>query len=237
MFDAMTSGNIVLLVILLAASLSYKAQKLTLVGALTGVLVAVLIYLGSGIAGIVLLTVYFLLSTWATSHKKQQKKYPDEGHPQIRDAWQVLANGGIASLCGLAAYCLPEMSMLFRVLVAAALSAATADTLSSELGTVYGSRFYNILSWKQDTKGRDGVISLEGSIIGITGSGLIALTYAFFYGWNTMLLDIILAGTAGNLADSVLGAALERKGHLNNNAVNLLNTLTAVIICCILIIL
>ncbi len=35
------------------------------------------------------------------------------------------------------------------------------------------------------------------------------------------------AATFGNLVDSILGATLERKGHLSNNAVNFLNTFAA----------
>ena len=44
------------------------------------------------------------------------------------------------------------------------------------------------------------------------------------------LPPIVLAGTAGNLADSLLGALFERGGILNNNAVNFLNTLTAALL-------
>jgi uncharacterized membrane protein len=41
---------------------------------------------------------------------------------------------------------------------------------------------------------------------------------------------IVVAGFAGNLADSILGASLERKGWLKNDQVNFLNTLIAAII-------
>jgi uncharacterized membrane protein len=37
-----------------------------------------------------------------------------------------------------------------------------------------------------------------------------------------------LAGTVGNLFDSVLGASLERKKVVGNNLVNFLNTVVAV---------
>ena len=38
---------------------------------------------------------------------------------------------------------------------------------------------------------------------------------------------LILAGTFGNLADSVFGALFERQGLLSNDSVNFLNTLLA----------
>jgi uncharacterized membrane protein len=59
----------------------------------------------------------------------------------------VLANGGVAALFGLLMLLVAgPIAPLFAVLMAAALSSAMADTLSSELGTVYGSRFYNIIT-------------------------------------------------------------------------------------------
>jgi uncharacterized membrane protein len=44
------------------------------------------------------------------------------------------------------------------------------------------------------------------------------------------LIWIIIAGTAGNLSDSVLGALLERKNIIGNNAVNFLNTFIAALV-------
>jgi uncharacterized membrane protein len=57
------------------------------------------------------------------------------------------------------------------------------------------------------------------------GSAAIALVYVLGTGWNGQhFLVIIVAGTIGNIADSILGLTLENKGLLGNNAVNFLNT-------------
>ncbi|HTK19350.1 MAG TPA: DUF92 domain-containing protein, partial [Mucilaginibacter sp.] len=96
-------------------------------------------------------------------------------------------------------------------------------------GMIYGRRFYNIISRKKDAKGLDGVVSLEGTLIGIIGSAIIALIYLISLGWDKSFWIIILAGTIGNLSDSVLGALLERKHLLTNNGVNFLNTIIAAV--------
>jgi uncharacterized protein (TIGR00297 family) len=224
------------ILLLIACYVSYKTGKLTGSGAITGGVVALCIYMGTGFIGIAMLATFFVLATIATSHKKNTKrKLGDSQHPEKRDARQVLANGGLPAILGLSAFILPDNVLLAAVLMAAAFASATADTLSSELGTIYGKRFYNIITFKPDERGRDGVISLEGTIIGIVGAAVMAAVYAIGFGWNSMFLNIIIAGTVGNIADSVLGATLEKKVYINNNEVNFLNTIISVIVCCLLV--
>jgi uncharacterized protein (TIGR00297 family) len=219
--------------------ISVKAQKLTLAGALTGGVIAVLIFAGAGYTGIFMLAAFFILGTAATTWKKKEKQRFKIGVDHTkRNSGQVLANGGMAAITGLLAWFMPAQTGLFRMMMAASLASAMADTLSSELGMVYGRRFYNIVTFKKDEPGLDGVISAEGTLIGLMGSIVIALVYALGFGWNISVLIILTAGTIGNLSDSVLGALLERKHYLNNDAVNFLNTLIAALmagLCMILI--
>ncbi|RFZ94295.1 DUF92 domain-containing protein [Mucilaginibacter conchicola] len=228
----MPLSTIIFIIFLAAAVLaSYKSKKLTAYGAVTGGMVAVLIWLGSGIAGIAQLGVFFVLSVLATSHKKQYKSsLQTQTHEQIRNSWQVLANGGIAAICGVFAYLFLANAPVFQLMMAGAFASALADTLSSELGSVYGKRFYNIITSKPDERGKDGVVSVEGILIGLAGSAVIAAVYSFYYGFNTVFFIILIAGTAGNLIDSILGATLERRGIIGNNTVNVLNTFAAAII-------
>jgi uncharacterized protein (TIGR00297 family) len=228
------TGTTTLLICVIAGAmvLSVMLKKLTVPGALAGGLVALGIYAGAGITGLVLLGAFFILGTAATAHKqawKEQARLSEKKESQ-RTAGQVFANGGMAGLIGITVMFFPEHARLLQTMLAASLAAATADTLSSELGVVYGRRFYNICTGKHDNRGLDGVVSWEGTWIGVAGSTLIALLYAIGFGWSVSVFWIVLAGTVGNIADSYAGAIWERSHLIGNNTVNFLNTLVAALV-------
>ena len=231
----MISLQYILLLAILAGAMvaSIAAKKLTGAAALTGGALGLFIYAGAGFIGIALVAVFFSFGTLATSWKKRYKENAglSEENSSKRNAGQVVANAGIAAICGVLGYFFEEYVFVFRLMMAASLSSAMADTLSSELGNVYGKRFYNILTLQKDTRGLNGVVSLEGTAIGIVGSVIIALVYAIGFGFTfNTFITIIIAGTIGNLFDSILGASLERKRYLNNDVVNFLNTAVAALI-------
>jgi uncharacterized protein (TIGR00297 family) len=183
---------------------------------------------GAGYPGLIMLGAFFIMGVLATSHKKELKANADQ---QQRTASQVFANGGIAAILATFATFHPDRAEVHLIMMAASLASATADTLSSELGMVYGRNFYNILSFKREAKGLDGVVSLEGTLLGAAGTLVIAIIYCIGYGFNyKFLVIIVFAGIMGNLADSVLGATLERKHKIGNDTVNFLNTLFAALL-------
>ncbi|RYZ93210.1 MAG: DUF92 domain-containing protein, partial [Sphingobacteriaceae bacterium] len=139
-----------------------------------------------------------------------------------------------AAVMGVCAYAFPHYASVFQLMMAGALASATSDTLSSELGMVYGSGTYNILTFKKDKKGMDGVVSVEGTIIGAWGGAIIANIFLIGFGNYYAVITIIVAATVGNLTDSVLGATLERRQVIGNNMVNFLSTGVAALIMLIL---
>ncbi len=212
--------------------LSVATGKLTLSGAITGGLLGMAIFLGAGYTGLVLLGLFFILGTAATSWKLKYKQTLSlaETNKGRRTAGQAFANAGVAAILGVAAWAYPDHDGLFQLMLAASFASATADTLSSELGNVYGRRFYNVITGQRDTRGLNGVISLEGTGFGIIGSLIMGLLYGYGFGWSGQVVGVIVAGIIGNFSDSILGATLERRGYLKNDAVNFLNTLVAALV-------
>jgi uncharacterized protein (TIGR00297 family) len=216
---------LIIFLTLAGMSLSYYLKKLTAAGTMAGGGIAIALYGAAGVVGYLMMAAFFLLAVLATSYKRSVKKKAGE-ISEVRNALQVFANGGVAAVLSIAM--LIWKDPLFILLIASAFSSATADTISSEMGTVTGRKFFNILTLAPDKKGLDGVISIEGSLWGIAGSILIALIYFSSIGSWLHFIIIIIAGTIGNLSDSFLGAKWERRGLINNNLVNFLNTLIAV---------
>ncbi|HET7898480.1 MAG TPA: DUF92 domain-containing protein [Flavisolibacter sp.] len=227
---------LVVIFLFIGAVESVRYRKLTLAGAVAGGLIGFFVFAGARWTGEAMLAAFFLFGTLATSWKRKQKELFGMAQEKggRRNIGQVLANGGVGGLLGLLTLFFPQHQNVLRLMMAGAFSSAMADTLSSELGSLYGKRFYNILTFQKDRRGLDGVISFEGTLIGIFGSIFIAMIYGIGFGWSKQLFWIVIAGTIGNLIDSLLGATLERKKMISNDVVNFSNTGIAAVIALLL---
>ncbi|MFP5226820.1 MAG: DUF92 domain-containing protein [Acidobacteriota bacterium] len=155
-----------------------------------------------------------------------------------RTASQVAANLGVAALAGIplsAAHVFTPVAFGGRAAMAAmvaAMAEAAADTVSSELGQVLGGTPRMITTLRRVVAGTDGAISLAGTLAGALAAALLVgvawLALPQFPRRDALLA--LVAGIAGTLVDSLLGAVPERQGWLNNDAVNMLSTLTAALL-------
>jgi uncharacterized protein (TIGR00297 family) len=115
--------------------------------------------------------------------------------------------------------------------MAAALAEAGADTVSSEMGQALGGIPRLITNWKKVEPGTDGAITLAGTMDGATAAIAVALVFALSrtFSWRSFAV-CAGAGVLGMIFDSCLGATLERKRLLGNNAVNFASTIFAAVL-------
>ncbi len=156
-----------------------------------------------------------------------------------RSAAQVTANLGFAALVAtepvriwfLNSPLLSRSAHAGALLLAmplAALAEAAADTVSSEIGQVLGSRPRMITTLRAVDPGTDGAVSVAGTLAGVVAAAIVAAAGAWALRGDWALFNLSIAGAIfGLLFDSLLGATFERKGWLNNDAVNFLSTASA----------
>lgn len=221
-----------LVFVVFLVTLSYLSGRFDLKGAITGGAITALVFLGGGMAGLLFLIIFVVGGVAGSDWRIRDKIHLGlaQGNRNRRSAIHVVANGGVPAMLGFLAWVFPHQRDLYLGMTAAALASALADTWSSELGNIYGKGFVNIVSLQPDIRGRDGVISLQGSLAGVAGSCIMSTAYWLYAGSVYESFIILLAGVMGNFLDSVLGATLQRRGYMTNHSVNLVNTLFAALL-------
>jgi uncharacterized protein (TIGR00297 family) len=209
-------------------ALALRVRGVTPSGAVAGAVVAFSLYVGGGPGAFALLVCVFAI-TWTTTrvgYARKQRLGTAEKRGG-RSASQVLAN--LAVPAGAAVFsAVTQWPEMLLVMMTAALAEAAADTASSELGQALSDRAYLITTMERVPPGTDGGISLPGTAAAIASATVVALLAAAVrvIGWDKAALATG-AALAGTVVDSLLGAVLERRGMLGNDAVNLLSTMVA----------
>jgi len=204
-------GFILAIIIALSA---YRANSLSSSGVYAAIVVGSVIFGIGGWQWAVLLLAFFVSSSGLTRAFKKRKSGLSEKFSKggRRDAGQVIGNGGLATLFAGLHYFFPASPWVWMAF-AASLAAVNADTWATELGVLNPHPPRMITNFgKVVEKGTSGGISLTGTLASLAGAGLIGLLAALISPLPAsfaMAAWITLAGLAGSLFDSLLGATVQ----------------------------
>lgn len=198
---------IYLIVLGLLAAISFRRRWLTLSGAISAVVLGLVVLWMGGVSAFLVFLFFFLSSSVISKFAKEGERIEKKG--SRRDMVQVLANGLPAALCLLAVN-FPYLRIPALTAFSAATAEATADTWSGAFGMMSRQEPVSIITFTKVPKGISGGVTAYGFLGGLVASVLVA-TMAM----GTLALSLgvasVVAGSAflGSVIDSILGATLQ----------------------------
>lgn len=195
-------------------------------GSVTGGFICFFVYVCTEIPGFILLLIFLALGSLMTRWGYQRKHSlgTAEGKKGRRGAAHAMANCLVGCIFAFL-YFLSDQSYLFAVGFTGAFATALSDTASSELGPLYGQATRSAITWKPVSPGTKGGISLEGTLLGVFGSLLVAglaLPLQFIPTWGIPF--IVAAAFLGNLSESVIWSLTANPKKWVHHGLNLFNT-------------
>lgn len=205
---------------------AYLAKSLSRSGAAAAAGLGTIIFGLGGLPWAVLLLAFFITSSGLSILTGKRKASISQKYAKgaRRDAWQVLANGGVAGVLVLIHFFIilnrpdARSAAWMWLAFAASLGAANADTWATELGAFSRGKPVLITNWRQVERGTSGAISLLGTAAGVAGALLIVglaivldVDQAASLGQKggSLLLLMLEGAVIGLLLDSILGATVQ----------------------------
>lgn len=165
---------------------------------------------GAGWSWAAILIAYFvsatLLSKWR-AHERDKITSGVVAKGGERDAFQVLANGGVFALAALLANMIPEFPWF--ALAAGALAASASDTWATEVGSLLGGKPRHVFTLRVVPPGTSGAVSLVGTFAALLGAAFIAAFAAYATRSVDITVPVFVGGVAGSTIDTLVGAALQ----------------------------
>jgi uncharacterized protein (TIGR00297 family) len=187
--------------------LAFRLRALTADGAALAFAVGFLVLAGTGWPGGLALFSFFLSSTLVSRRAERHEPSWLDAPGNRRNGRQVMANGGVAALGGLLALIgWPELGPAIAV---CSLSAAAADTWATSWGMWARGDPVDLVKWRHVPKGTSGGVSARGTLGGLAGAALVAIVPLLAGGAPGLAPVAFVAGAAGMLADSLLGATMQ----------------------------
>ena len=192
------------------AALAYRRQALSSSGAVAAAAVGAVIFVGGGPWWFGALGVFFVTSTLlgrvGAAFKSRTKREFSKG--DTRDAWQVLANGGVAAVAALLMLVAPDARWLYAFV--GALATANGDTWATELGILSPGEPRSIVTLRRVPRGSSGAVSALGLFATVAGAFVVGLAAASASGRPLRVVWVaVVAGTVGSLCDSLAGATVQ----------------------------
>jgi uncharacterized protein (TIGR00297 family) len=198
---------------LLAGAIAFLARRANSLST-SGAFAALAVGTGASIAGwgwAILVIVFFVLSSAVSRFRRAAREARIGGiveKTEARDAYQVLANGGVFTAAVLIGYITADP--LWNVAALGALAAAAGDTWATEVGTIAGGTPRSIVTLAPLPPGTSGGITAAGTVASAVGSAMVAAV-AHLTGVGAFPGAVFLGGLSGSLADSLAGATVQER--------------------------
>ena len=186
-------------------------RTLTLDGALVAAVLGTL-SAAAGWSWAILLVAFFLSGTLLSRIGEERKIANTAGFAAKggeRDAFQVLANGGIFGLLAGASLLVPGESWI--VLATGAIAASTSDTWATEVGTLVSGGTRSIVTFQRVHAGTSGGVSAFGTLAAFAGAVFMSAVALAVGLSGTAACAALAGGIGGSLLDSALGATLQSR--------------------------
>lgn len=198
------------LAVLCAASLyAYAKRRLSKEGIFLSVILGLAIFRAGGMVPFIGIMALFALGDLVT---RINNRFGKERHRKRR-AKNIMANLGIGTIA-----LLLGLGPAFW----GAITAALADTASSEIGRLSKTRPVMITTLRKAKAGNNGAVTLLG--FGAAFAVSLAMAGLSYFGTNSafLLCVVALCGMVGTTVDSILGALFENRGAMDGFHVNTL---------------
>jgi uncharacterized protein (TIGR00297 family) len=207
----------------------WRLGTVNVAGAVTGAIIGAIIYAGAGLAAWILLLVTFAAASVTSRMGLRRKSVLGiaEERGGRRGPGNAIANCAVAACAAILAAVSPHADAA-RLALVAALTAGGSDTVASEIGKAWGRKTFLVTGLRRVRPGTPGAVSLEGTAAGfVAACALGAVGIAGGLIPAQALGAVVVAATTGAFVESVLGATVERRGILNNDLLNFVNTAIA----------
>lgn len=195
---------------------AWKLRALSPSGAVAALLVGTSVHAGLGFRGSFALLLY--VTTATALGRLPKRRGPAQQRGNRRDAVQVLANGGPATLfsilhaCGPAALANSATSAFYG-----SVAAAAADTWATEVGTRWGGLPRSLTTGRKAAPGESGAITPAGFAASLAASVTIAAVAPSTTGCRmSTALSCAAGGIVGSVTDSLLGALVQEQRWCNH---------------------